>query len=103
MPFDDYELRLYIADVRNLNALEEEMKRIQELMVGNLKHPEPDINKQRETVTKLNQLFKVLLAEKATQNALKQVSNHNSSNTQYTSTRVAHDPRPRIRIWNILK
>ena len=103
MPFDEYELRTYVAEIRYAGVLDEELKRIREVMVGNLKNPEEDAAKQRETVIRLNQLFKVLLAEKARQDALKQVGNDNSSNTQDTSTRVAHDPRPRIRIWNILQ
>lgn len=103
MPFDEYQLRVYITEIRDAGVLDEEMKRVQDLMVGNLKHPESESEKQRDIVVRFNQMFRALLAEKSRQEALKKVGNDNRSNTQYGSTCVAHDPRPRISIWNILK
>lgn len=103
MPVDEYQVWMYMSQVRRTGAVNGEIRRIQERMVDNVKHPASDAETQRDIVSQLNQLFKLLLAEKAAQEALEKVGNDDRGNTQDSSTRVAHDPRPRVRIWNILK
>lgn len=101
--FSDYEIRMYVADIRDAGVLDEEIVRVRGLMVDITRDPNEDKGLQRQLVTKVNQMFKGLLTEKARQESLKKVRDDNSSNAQDGGTRVAHDPRPRIRIWNILK
>lgn len=103
MPVDEYQVWMYMSQVRRTGAVNGEIRRIQERMVENVKHPASDAETQRDIVSQLNQIFKMLLAEKAAQEALEKVGDDDCGNTQDSGTRVAHDPRPRVRIWNILK
>ena len=70
MSLADQDLILYIIDVRRNRILESEMERIREVMVGNVRCPDPNPIRQREVVSRLNQIFRALLTEKARQDAL---------------------------------
>jgi hypothetical protein len=59
--FDEFQLRQYISDVMETNTLESEISKIQELMIGNTKHPDK-LNPDK--IKTLNQLFKMLLRQR---------------------------------------
>ena len=101
--FTPYQLHEYITNVRNNNALDSELHRIQGLLVGAEKHPFDDKEKQQANLIGLTQIFRTLLAEKARQKIIQEVRQDYASDTQYTSTRPAHDPTRSVSIWNVLK
>lgn len=96
----------YITDVIDCEMVDEEMERIQEHMIEETKHPNPDKVRQAERMKNLTALFQALLkakSEQSRQKVVEQVGDHNGSSTQYGSTRPAHDPTRRKGIWNVLK
>lgn len=101
--FSQYELNVYLCEVRSRKTLDDEIERVQNLLRGAETHPDPDKEKQVEFVKKVTQLFRVLLTEKAREKVVQEVRQDNASNTQYGGTRPAYNPARRIGVWNILK
>jgi hypothetical protein len=54
----------YIEDVLRRGELYLEIERIRQLLVGMHKHPIPNRESQRETVSRMDKIFKALLAAK---------------------------------------
>jgi len=59
--FSDQLVRSYVAGVLAKGTLEEELRRVQELLLGYTKNPHEDKAFQRGLVTRTNQLFRALL------------------------------------------
>ena len=96
----------YITDVIDCEMVDEELDRIQEHMIEETKHPNPDKQRQKERIKNLTLLFQALLKAKSEQprkEVIENVSNDNSSSTENCSTRPAHDPTRRKGVWNVLK
>lgn len=75
----------------------------QRMLVLAHKHPLPEKTAQQYQIKKLTLKFKLLLAQKARQEAIDKVCNDNSSNTQNSSASQTDNTRPRISIRDILK
>ena len=94
----------YLDQVWDEGRLDDEIIRVQELLVGATKFPDPDRAKQAQRIWMLTYAFKGLLSTKdAREKVVQQVRQNNSSRPQYGSTRPAHDPTRRVGVWNILK
>ena len=98
--YTSFEIYQYI---QNLEDIDGEIQRIQELMVGASKYPFPNKAHQDENVGRLTQIFQALLTEKARQEVVKQVRDNNTSNAQNSSTSPADNTPRSIGIGNILK
>ena len=101
--FSEFDIYMYLQDVRRKDILHQELERIQNILKGAEQVPLPDKAAQRDNIARITQIFKALLAEKARQEVVKEVRQDNTSNTEYGSTRPAHDPTRRVGIWNVLK
>jgi len=94
----------YLDQVWEEGRLDDEIIRVQELLVGATKFPDPDRAKQTQRIWMLTYAFKGLLSTKdAREKVVQQVRQNNSGSPQYGSTRPAHDPTRRVGVWNILK
>lgn len=90
--FSDFDIHMYLQDVRRKDILHQELERIQNILKRAERFPLPDRAAQQDNVARITQMFKALLAEKARQEVVKEVRQDNTSDTQYGSTRPAHDP-----------
>lgn len=94
----------YLDQVWEEGRLDDEIIRVQELLVGATKIPDPDRAKQAQRIWMLTYAFKGLLSTKeAREKRIQQIRQDNSCSPQYGSTRPAHDPTRRVGVWNILK
>lgn len=59
--FSDQLIRAYIAGVRSKGTLDDELVRVQTLLIQYTKYPCPDKETQRCYVSRTNQLFRALL------------------------------------------
>jgi hypothetical protein len=101
--FSDYEIHMYIFDVRQRNLLASELERLETLLQNAEKYPNSDRAIQRERVIRMTQLFRALLAEKARQEVVQEVRQDNTRHAENSSPSPAHDAPRRVGIWNILK
>jgi hypothetical protein len=101
--FSQTQLNQYILEVRYRGTVDYELKQIQGLLVNAEKRPLPNKDAQKIHISKLTQLFKALLTEKAGQKVVEEVREDNTSNAQYSSTSPTHNSTGGIGIWNILK
>lgn len=62
--FNKKDLQTYIEEVVRLGKVDEEIATIKRLMVGLTTHPIPDKVEYQNQVSRLNQIFKALLASK---------------------------------------
>lgn len=60
----------YVNDVIRRGELYLEIERIQQLLIGMHKHPIPDRESQHKTVSRMDKIFKSLLAAKEARAAL---------------------------------
>jgi hypothetical protein len=94
----------YLNQVWEEGRLDDEILRIQNLLLGLTKYPHPDKAIQARKVQLMTQIFKGLLSTKeAREKRIQQIRQDNSCSPQYGSTRPAHDPTRRVGVWNILK
>ena len=94
----------YLNQVWEEGRLDDEILRIQNLLLGLTKYPHPDKAIQARKVQLMTQIFKGLLSTKeAREKRIQQIRQNNSCSPQYGSTRPAHDPTRRVGVWNILK
>jgi hypothetical protein len=75
----------------------------QRMLVVAHKHPHPDKDEQKRQIKLLTVKFKMLLTEKARQEAIHDICDDNGRDTKNTGSSEADDPRPRICIRDILK
>lgn len=81
------QLHLYIEKVRREETLQQELIRIQSIMVGISKRPHPDPERNKEIVANANQIFRTLLAEKARQKIVEEIRQNNASHAENGSPR----------------
>ena len=94
----------YLNQVWDEGRLDDEILRIQNLLLGLTKLPHPDKAIQARKVQLMTQIFKGLLSTKdAREKVVQQIRQDNRSRPQYGSPRPAHDPTRGVGIWNILK
>lgn len=84
-------------------SIDRRIQSCQRMLVIAHKFPLPDKASQKHQIKKLTLMFKALLAQKASQEAVNNIRKNHSSNTQNTSPSQTDDPRPRISIRDILK
>ena len=91
------QLDQYVKNVKAHNAIDIELNRIQGVMV--------EVTKSRsyERVGNLTQMFQSLLAEKARDEAINKMRDHNRRNAQNAGASPAHDTGAGVGIGNILK
>ena len=98
------DIETYLNQVWEEGRLDDEILRIQNLLLGLTKYPHPDKAIQARKVQLMTQIFKGLLSTKeAREKRIQQIRQDNSCSPQYGSTRPAHDPTRRVGVWNILK
>ena len=97
------DLKEYIYDVVTYKDLEQELKHVRKVLVGlhNYHLLPPAVHQNR--VKRYDQMFKALLTEKARQESLKKMSNHNRSNAENTGTSKADDAGSSVGVGDILK
>jgi hypothetical protein len=94
----------YLNQVWEEGRLDDEILRIQNLLLGLTKLPHPDKAIQARKVQLMTQIFKGLLSTKeAREKRIQQIRENNSCSAENCSTRPAHDPTRRVGVWNILK
>jgi hypothetical protein len=98
------DIEAYLNQVWEEGRLDDEILRIQNLLLGLTKYPHPDKAIQARKVQLMTQIFKGLLSTKeAREKCIQQIRQDNRCSSQYGSTRPAHDPTRRVGVWNILK
>lgn len=88
-PLSQYQLNEYLFQVRNMDSLDYELSRIQKTMVDITKEAPTTI--QRQNVVHINQIFRVLLAEKTRQEIVYNLRDNNRRNTENSGTSPADD------------
>jgi hypothetical protein len=101
--FSQQEMAMYVKHVLSKGALEAELKRTREYMVGSTVHPIADKEKQTQYVAQMNQVFRALLAEKARQELVEKVREDDRRRAEDARARVADNAPRGVRIRNILK
>jgi len=94
---------MYVDHVLSKGALEAELKRTREYMVGSTVHPLADKERQTQYVAQMNQVFRALLAEKARQELVQKVREDDRRRAEDARARVANNAPRCVRIRNILK
>jgi uncharacterized protein YbgA (DUF1722 family) len=100
-PLTQKQLNDYLCDVRDMGSLEEEIRRIQMLMVEVTKQ-KGDVAQQRN-ILHINQIFRTLLAEKARYEIVENVGNYNSGSSENSSACPTDNSTRSISIRYILK
>jgi hypothetical protein len=101
--FSQQEMAMYVEHVLSKGALEAELKRTREYMVGSTVHPLADKEKQTQYVAQMNQVFRALLAEKARQELVEKVREDDRRRAEDARARVTDNAPRSVRIRNILK
>lgn len=98
------DIDLYIERVLDEHRLDEEILRIENLLVGLTKQPHPDKGIQARKVHLMNQIFKALLsAKEAREKCIQQIRQNNSGSAENGSPRPADNTPRRVGVWNVLK
>lgn len=98
------DIDLYIERVLDEHRLDDEILRIENLLVGLTKHPHPDKAIQARKVQLMNQIFKALLsAKEAREKCIQQIRQDNSSRPENGSASPADNTPRRVGVWNVLK
>ena len=94
----------YLNQVFEEGRLDDEILRIQHLMIGLTKLPHPDKGIQARKIHLMTQIFKGLLSTKdAREKRVQQIRENYGGSAQNCSPRPAHDPTRGVGIWNVLK
>ena len=98
------DIDVYIERVLDEHRLDDEILRIQHLLLGLTKYPHPDKAVQARKVQLMNQIFKALLsAKEAREKCIQQIGQNNGGSPQNSSPSPAHDTPRRVGVWNVLK
>ena len=94
----------YVERVLDEHRLDDELLRIENLLVGLTKLPHPDKAIQARKVQLMNQIFKALLsAKEAREKCIQQIREDYRRSTQDCSASPTDDTPRRVGVWNILK
>jgi hypothetical protein len=96
------ELKDYVDDVVRYNDLDSELNIVRNVLV-NLHKSQPPKQEYQKRIKRYDQMFKALLAEKARQEALKKMGNHNCGNAENASPGKADDTGSSVGVGDILK
>ena len=99
----DSELRDYIHDVVTYKDLHEEIAHVRRVLVGLHNYHHFPAGEQQKRIKRYDQMFKALLAEKARQEVLNKMCDHNRRNAEDTSTGKADDTGSSVGVGDILK
>ena len=98
------DLDSYLNQVWEEGRLDDELIRVQNLLLEATKVPYPDPANQTRRVWILTQAFRgLLLTKDAREKAIQQIRQNDRRSAQDSRTRPAHDPTRGIGVWNILK
>lgn len=98
------DIQAYLDRVLEEGRLDDEILRIQHLMIGLTKLPCPDKAIQARKVQLMNQLFKALLSTKeAREKCIQQIREDNRRSAENGSAGPADNAPGRIGVWNVLK
>jgi hypothetical protein len=67
------------------------------------RYPKENKEEQEELINYWNKEFKKYLRKKAAQELVQEMSSHDSSNAEDSSTRPADDTTSSVRVWHVLK
>jgi hypothetical protein len=96
--------KTYIAEVIRRGELYIEIERVRQLLVLSEKHRSPDPEKYRARINHLNSLFRALLsAKEARKEVVHNVGNDNGGGTENRGASPTYDPRPSVRVGDILE
>lgn len=94
----------YVERVVEEHRLDDEILRIQHLLIGLTKNPYVVKEIQDRKVHLMNQVFKALLsAKEAREKAIQEVRENNSRSTENRSPSPADNTSRGIGVWNVLK
>jgi hypothetical protein len=94
----------YIEQVLDEHRLEEELLRIENLLLGLTKNPHPDRAVQAHKVRIMTQVFKALLsAKEAREKCIQQIREDNRRSAEDSSPRPADNTPGRVGVWHVLK
>jgi len=91
----------YLSDVLELNVLDEEIARIQRVMVEVTK--QKDDPRQRIHTVHITQVFRALLTEKAREEVVQNMGDHYSGGSENSGSGPAYNPTRSVRIRHILE
>ncbi len=98
--YSEEQLRNYIEDVLEKNALHEEIARLKSILAT------LSIMKESDTAFKISlatQAFQTLLTEKARQNTIDKMGNYNRCNAKHTGPSPANNTRAGVSVGDILE
>jgi|688.fasta_scaffold1206121_1 hypothetical protein len=94
----------YVEQVLDEHRLDDELIRIEHLLLGLTKQPHPDKAIQARKVYLMTQIFKALLsAKEARQKCIQQIREDNRRCTENRCASPADNTPRRVGVWNILK
>jgi hypothetical protein len=98
------DIEAYLNQVWEEGRLEDEILRIQNLLLGLTKFPHPDKAIQARKVQLMTQIFKALLSTKeAREKAIQQIREDNRRRAENGSASPTHNTPGGVGIWNVLK
>jgi len=97
------DLKDYIDDVVKYKDIDYEIRHVRMVLVGLHRYHHFTAQEHQKRVKRYDQMFKALLAEKARQEALKKMSNHNCGNTEDTGASKTDDTGSGVGVGDILK
>lgn len=94
----------YVERVLDEHRLDDELLRIQNLLLGLTKHPHPDKAVQARKVHLMTEIFKALLsAKEAREKAIQEVRENYGGCAENGSASPADNTPRRVGVWNVLK
>jgi hypothetical protein len=103
MAFRGTDIALFVSQVVLNGTLDADIEKTRCMMVWLTQNPTGATKEENAiNIVRYTQIFKGLLTEKARQESIQEMSEHNRRNTQNSSASPADDPRPSIGIGNIL-
>jgi hypothetical protein len=104
MAFRETDVALFVSQVVMDGKLDAEIKKTIHSLVWLTKNPIGASKEENATnILRYTQIFKGLLAEKARQETVQEMSEHNRRNAENACTCPTDDPCPRISIGDILQ
>jgi hypothetical protein len=98
------DIPLYIERVLDEHRLDDEILRIQNVLLGLTKQPHPDKAVQVRKVQVVTEIFKALLsAKEAREKAIQEVREDHRRSAENGSTCPTNNAPRRIGVWNVLK
>ena len=94
----------YIERVMDEYRVEDEILRIQNLLLGLTKYPHPDKAIQARKVQLMTEIFKALLsAKEAREKCIQQIREDNRRRAEDRSPSPTHNTSGGVGVWNVLK